>query len=367
MGLFEKLRQRRVFQVAVAYVVIGWAMIEAASTLLPMFGAPEWAPRAFTIVVFLGFPLAVALAWILQVTPEGIVVDRSDVTPSLPRADRGQLRFVSAPDGTRIAYALSGDGPTVVKTAHWLTHLEQDWDSPLWRHWLGALGEGRRLLRYDERGCGLSDRNVDDLSVDAFVSDLEAVVAATACERFALFGASQGGPVSIAYAVRHPERVSCLVLYGSYARGWAKRDNSDFAIQESAMLNLVRTGWGKDNPAFRQVFASLFVPEANAEQMASFDRMARDSATPDMAARLLQSFGSIDVRPLLPQVRVPTLVIHCRNDERIPLGNGRELAAAIPGAELAVLDSRNHILLGQDPAFPEFRRVLNDFLATHGA
>jgi len=367
MSLFEKLRQRRVFQVGVAYVVIGWAMIEAASTLLPMFGAPDWAPRAFTIVVFLGFPLAVALAWILQVTPAGIVVDRDDAFAPLPRADRGQVRFVSSPDGTRIAYALSGEGPTLVKTAHWLTHLELDWDSALWRHWLGVLNEGRRLLRYDERGCGLSDRNVDDIGIDAFVSDLEAVVDAAGCDRFVLFGASQGGPASIAYAVRHPERVSALVLYGSYARGWARRGNSDFAVQESAMVNLVRTGWGKDNPAFRQVFASLFVPEANSEQMASFNRMARESATGDMAARLLQSFGTIDVSTLLPQVRVPTLVLHCRGDERIPLGNARELASGIPNAELAVLDSRNHILLGQDPAFPEFRRVLNEFIARHGA
>jgi len=367
MSLFEKLRQRRVFQVGVAYVVIGWAMIEAASTLLPMFGAPDWAPRAFTIVVMLGFPLAVALAWILQVTPEDVVVDRGTPPDGLAAEGRGQLRFVSAPDGTRIAYAMSGRGPTMVKTAHWLTHLEQDWDSPLWRHWLAALAEGRQLLRYDERGCGLSDRNVEDLSVDAFVSDLEAVTDAAGCQRFALFGASQGGPVSVAYAVRHPERVSALILYGSYARGWANRSDPEAIIRETAMVDLMRTGWGQDNPAFRQVFASLFVPEADAEQLRSFDRIARDSATPEMAARLIRSFGSIDVRELLPQVRVPTLVIHCRNDERIPLSNGRELATKIPNAELVVLDSRNHILLGQDPAFPEFRRALNSFLARYSS
>lgn len=366
MRLYQQLRRRRVFRVAIAYVVGGWALVEAGSVLFPMFAAPDWAPRVLTIAVALGFPIAIVLTWLIQWTPAGLVVDHP-VESRLRPPDSGKIRFVIVPDGTRLAYSSIGSGPMLVKTAHWLTHLEKDLASPLWRHWLAALTESRCLLRYDERGCGLSDREVANLNLDAFVMDLEAVVDATGVDRFALFGASQGGPASVAYAVRHPERVSALILFGSYARGWRRRDDPEAVRQEEAMVDLIRTGWGQDNPAFRQLYASLFVPDASPEQVGSFVDMARESTTPEMAARLMTAFAEIDVRDLLPRVRVPTLVAHVRNDARIPIENGRELAAGIPGAEFVSLEGHNHIILEHEPAFGELRAVLSEFLGRHAA
>lgn len=360
MQLIQELKRRRVFKIAIAYILVGWALIEAAATLFPMFESPAWMPQAFTIIVFLGFPIAILLSWAVQVTDKGLVIDRSTIEP-----EEGKIRFVTAPDGVRLAYVLSGTGPPLVKTAHWLTHLEEDWGSPIWHHWLSFLADGRQLLRYDERGCGLSDRNTDDLSVDAFVMDLETVVDAVGLQRFPILGSSQGGPVSIAYAVKHPERVSALIIYGSFARGWTMRGDAQIVEQERAMVDLVRTGWGRENPAFRQMFASLFVPEADAEQFQSFVDMASVSTSPDTAADLLKSFGQMDVRDLLPQVRVPTLVIHARGDARIPASNGREIASGIPGAEFVTLEGNNHIILEAEPAFGEFKTVVNQFLERH--
>jgi pimeloyl-ACP methyl ester carboxylesterase len=364
MAFLDELKRRRVIRVGIAYVIAGWAAVEAASVLLPMFEAPDWALRTFTIGIALGFPMAIGLAWAIQWTDKGPVIDHGvDSDDFQPR--KGKVRFVTGPDGVRLAYAVSGDGSPVVKTAHWLTHIEKDWDSPLWSHWLRGLCRNHRLLHYDERGCGLSDRDVEDLSLEAFVSDLETVVDAAGLERFALFGASQGGPVSITYAVRHPERVSALILYGSYARGFQHRDDDNLRRQEDAMLELVRTGWGRDKSAFRELYANLFVPDASADEIRSFIDMARDSTSPETAARLIQSFSTIDVRELLPRVKVPTLVIHASGDERIAAGNGRELAAGIPGAEFVTIDSRNHILLGGEEAFREFIDTVQDFLDRH--
>lgn len=364
MAFLEELKRRRVIRVGIAYVIAGWAAVEAASVLLPMFEAPGWVLRTLTIVIALGFPLAIVLAWAIQWTDSGPTLDHgADSDDFEPR--KGKVRFVTGSDGVRLAYAMSGDGPPIVKTAHWLTHLEKDWDSPLWAHWLKGLCRHHRLLRYDERGCGLSDRDVEDLGIEAFVTDLESVVDAAGLERFALLGASQGGPVSISYAVRHPERVSALILYGSYARGFQYRDDDELRRQEDAMLELVRTGWGRDKTAFRELYANLFVPNASPDEVRSFIDMARESTSPETAARLIQSFSTIDVRPLLPKVRVPTLVIHAAGDERIAAGNGRELAAGIPGAEFVSLDSRNHILLGGETAFREFIDTVEDFLDRH--
>src|SRR5829696_634870 len=183
------------------------------------------------------------------------------------RPPKQTIRFCTSDDGTRIAYAESGDGPPLIKVANWLSHLEFDWDSPVWRHWLVELSRTHRLIRYDERGCGLSDRDVDDLSFDAWLRDLEVVVDATGFERFPLLGISQGASIAIAYAVKYPERVTHLVLHGGYARGRALRI-STAQQQESAemMLKLVELGWGGQNPAFRQFFTSLFIPDASLEQ-----------------------------------------------------------------------------------------------------
>ena len=364
MSLLDELRRRRVFRVGIAYVVVGWALVETASVLLPIVEGPDWALRIFTLLVALGFPLALILAWAIRWSDQGPVIDHGAHSKDfVPR--RGKIRFANAADGTRIAYAVSGEGLPIVKTAHWLTHLEKDWDSPLWAHWLRELCREHSVLRYDERGCGLSERDVEDLSFDALVSDLETVVDAAGLERFALFGASQGGPVSVAYAARHPQRVSSLVLYGSYARGWRHRDDPGDVRQEDTMLELVRVGWGKDNPAFRELYASLFVPDGTPEAVRSFVDMARDSTSPETAARLMQSFACIDVRDLLPRLKVPTLVLHVAGDKRIDAGNGRELAASIPYAEYVVLDGQNHIMLDGEPAFGEFLASVHDFLDRH--
>ena len=273
------------------------------------------------------------------------------------------IRFCTAPDGVRLAYATVGEGPPLVKVAHWLSHLEYDWDSPVWRHWLSELSRRHRLVRYDERGCGLSDRQVDDLSLGAWVQDLETVVDTLGLKRFPLLGTSQGGPVAVAYAVRHPEKVSHLILYGSFAQGWAKFTGAPHVIERmQALLTLIRTGWGQDNPAFRQIFTSWFIPEATGEQKRWFNDLERLTMAPETAARYLVEFGNFDVLDLLPQVTVPTLVLHARGDALAPFSAGRQLAAMIPDARLVSLESKNRILLEDEPAWSRFQAEVRSFL-----
>ena len=244
------------------------------------------------------------------------------------------IHFCTVSDGVRIAYAVAGQGPPLVKTANWLNHLEYDWQSPVWSHLLHALAADHRLIRYDERGVGLSDWDVDDISFEAFVNDLESVVDATGLDRFALLGISQGCAVSVAYAVRHPERVSHLVLYGGFARGRNRRGVRSTA---DTLIALIRQGWGQENPAFRQFFTSLFLPEGTTEQMQWFNDLQRITTSPENAARIMEATGVIEVTDLLPLVKVPTLVIHSRNDAAQPIRrrppargrhSGRSLRAA---------------------------------------
>lgn len=359
---FKELKRRRVIQISLAYVVIGWALIEAGATLFPMFDAPTWIPRVFTIAVVLGLPVAMLLAWAIQLTPEGIVVERRHAT-TLP--EQGKIQFATSGDGTRIAYALSGSGPPIVKAAHWLTNLELDWQNCIWRHWLANLSDGYQLLRYDGRGCGLSERLPGRIDLETMVSDLECVVDAACFERFVLLGSSQGGPVSITYATRHPQRVSAMILYGSYAQGWAVRCSGEELETSRAMVDLVRLGWGQDNPAFRQMFASLMIPQANREQREAFDLITKESATPDVAARLLAAIGDMDVRDLLPKLKIPVLVLHARGDARFPHELGHELASGIPGAEFRTLEGCNHILMEDEPAFQQFKSAVREFLGRH--
>ncbi|HEU5171672.1 MAG TPA: alpha/beta hydrolase, partial [Gemmatimonadales bacterium] len=274
-----------------------------------------------------------------------------------------QIRFCTSADGVRIAYATVGTGPPLVKAANWLSHLEFDWGSPVWRHWLRELSRHRTLVRYDERGCGLSDWHAEEYSLDAWVRDLEAVVDVLGLERFPLLGISQGGPIAIAYTMRHPDRVSHLVLYGSYACGREHRNLSEREREErQLMLQMIRVGWGQDHAAFRQVFTSLFLPDATAEQMRWFNELQRVSAPPENAFRMVSAFDKLDVRELAPRLDVPTLVLHATGDLRIPFAAGRELAALIPGARLVPLDSRNHLLLEDEPAWGRFLRAVREFL-----
>lgn len=275
------------------------------------------------------------------------------------------IRFCTSADGVRIAFATSGTGPPLVKAANWLNHLEFDWNSPVWRHWIGELSRHHTLVRYDERGCGLSDWSAEEMSVEAWVRDLEAVVDALGLERFPLLGISQGAPIAVSYAVRHPERVSHLILYGGYLRGRKMRGATPSELEErELMIRMIRVGWGKDHAAFRQVFTSLFIPEGSPEQADWFNELQRITVSPDMAVRIYESTGDFDVTALLLRVRVPTLVLHARDDVMVLFDAGRRMAAGIPGARFVSLDGRNHLFLETEPAFAQFLEHARAFLAS---
>jgi len=282
------------------------------------------------------------------------------------RALRAQrIGFCEARDGTKIAYATIGSGPPMLKAANWLNHLEFDWDSPIWGRSFAAIARRRNFIRYDERGSGLSDWSVDDLSFEAFVEDLEAVADKLGLERFPLLGISQGAAVSIEYAVRHPERVSGLILIGGYAAGWRILSNAEEQARREAVLTLTELGWGTDNPAYRHIFSQTFMPEATAEDLAWFDEFQRRTTSPKNAARFQDAFGHIDVRHRLADVKAPTLVLHSKYDQRIPLETGRALASGIPDAQFVPLESRNHILVDHEPAWRICVETIGQFLLEH--
>lgn len=300
------------------------------------------------------------------------VNNRPADTPEISTATGGQaeqeIRFCTARDGVRIAYATVGNGPPLVKVANWMSHLEYDWNSPVWRHWLEGLSARHTLVRYDMRGCGLSDWDVGEFSHDAYVSDLEAVMEALGLERFPLLALSGGGPIAIEYAARHPEKVSHLILYGSYAKGRFKRgvepEHQEIGKTE---LQLIKTGWGQDNPAYHQFFTTLFMPEASSEQMRWFNDLQRVSTSPENAYRLEESFFYNDVSHLLAQIQAPTLVLHANQDGVVPVDAGRALASRIPQARFVLLNSKNHILLNEESAWRRFLEEVERFLYEPGA
>jgi pimeloyl-ACP methyl ester carboxylesterase/DNA-binding CsgD family transcriptional regulator len=268
------------------------------------------------------------------------------------------VRFTRSGDGTRLAYAVHGSGFPLVRAAHWLTNIDLDWQTPMWRPWFDAFGERYRFHRYDSRGCGLSDRDATDASLDVLVSDLEAIVDAAKLERFALLGISQGGAISIAYAVRHPERVSHLVLLGAFARGPLSRNPTRDELESfNAQVKLIEVGWGQNNPAFLQLFTSQFFPNATFEQARSFNDLQRMSCPPHHAARIVSSFSAIDASSYLPQVACPTLVLHTRGDMCAPFDEGLFIASSIPGARLVPLETRSHV---PTPGEPSFYRVFEE-------
>jgi pimeloyl-ACP methyl ester carboxylesterase/DNA-binding SARP family transcriptional activator len=288
---------------------------------------------------------------------ESVVVDREP-----DKRLEQEIRFCTTTDGVRIAYATVGKGPPLIKTANWLNHLEYDWDSPIWRHVFRGLARDHRFIRYDARSNGLSDWDVEEISFEAFVRDLESVVDAAGVERFPLLGISQGCAISIEYAIRNPGRVTRLVLHGGYATGW--RVGADLAeiARREAMLTLILHGWGQDNPAFRQVFTSAFIPDGTPEQFRWMNELMRVSTSPQNAVRLQKALSIVDIRDRLPKVRVPTLVLHSRNDGRIPYRRGLELAHGIPNARLITLESNNHLLLEHEAEFPRFMEAIRSFL-----
>ncbi|CAN5575178.1 alpha/beta fold hydrolase [soil metagenome] len=299
----------------------------------------------------------------------GTLIEPAQAVPEpLPEAEvtpvRQHIAFTRALDGVRLAYAVVGEGPPLVRAANWMTHLGYDIESPVWRHWVRDLSAEHTFIRYDERGCGLSDWEAADFTFDDWVADLESVVDALGLQHFPLLGVSQGGAVAVAYAAKHPEQVSKLVLCGAYARGRAARAIDDDEKRAAALdLDLARVGWGRDDPAFRQVFAAQFLPDGTRANWAAFDQLQRRTTSSENAVRFLEEFAAIDVREAARDVRCPTLIMHSREDHRVPMQAGQELAGLIPKSRLVALDSKNHLLTGDEPAWQVFRDELAAFLA----
>lgn len=278
---------------------------------------------------------------------------------------RQKIQFCETKDKVRIAYATVGQGTPLVKAANWLSHLELDWDAPIWSPLFKELAQDYYFIRYDERGNGLSDWDVEDISLNAFVNDLETLVDELKLDKFPLLGISQGAAVSIEYAIRHPGRVSHLILFGAYAAGWRIDATPELINEREAVMTLTRTGWGQDNPAYRQIFSSTFMPNAGTEELKWFNEFQRQTTSPENAVRFQSAFGDIDVREQLAKLNIPTLVIHSVGDKRIPISVGREIAASIPHAEFVCLNSDNHLLLGQEPASKEFLDAVREFLTNN--
>ncbi|MBX3532128.1 MAG: alpha/beta fold hydrolase [Rhizobiaceae bacterium] len=277
-----------------------------------------------------------------------------------------KIGFCKVRDRTKIAFATLGSGPPLVKAANWLTHIEHDWDTPIWGACFADIASDRTFVRYDERGCGLSDWDVHRLDFGSFVDDLEAVVDKLGLERFPLLGISQGAAVSIAYAVRHPERVSGLILIGGYASGWRQHADEEEVARRNAVRQLTEVGWGTDNPAYRHIFSQTFMPDAAPGDLVWFDEFQRLTTSPANAARFQDAFGDIDVRDMLHKVRAPTLVLHARDDQRIPVEQGRLIASSIPGARFVELESKNHVLVEYEPAWKACMGHIRDFLHDTG-
>jgi pimeloyl-ACP methyl ester carboxylesterase/DNA-binding CsgD family transcriptional regulator len=282
---------------------------------------------------------------------------------STPARLRQHIRYVTASDGTRLAWAESGAGPVLVKAANWLTHLEYEWESPVWRHWMQFFSAHFRFVRHDERGCGMSEWDDRQLTVEQWTDDLESVIdAARSTEPVTLLGISQGAVACITHAIRHPERVARMILYGGYARGAMRRGTPIRERAYQAMVDLARADWGSDNPTFRQVFTSRFIPGGSPEQLQWFNDLCLKTTSAEIAARLLEARALMDISAALADVRTPTLVMHARGDAVVPVAEGRLLAAGIQGAQFVELDSRNHVLLEHEPAWQRFQEEVLAFM-----
>jgi len=288
---------------------------------------------------------------------QAVAAGGQSITP--PRQD---IRFSVTEDGIRLAWASTGEGPPVVKASNWLTHLDLEWGSPIWQHWWTELSKHHRVIRYDERGNGMSQRDVPHVSFDTWVRDLETVVDAAGLDRFSLLGISRGGAIALAYAVKHPERVSKLVLYGAFPMGLYHYGSPEELEARRALISLTRLGWGLHHPAFCRMFTNRFMPNSTPVHENWFDDLQRISTSAENAARLIDVDSAIDVRGLLRQVRVPTLVMHCDRDQVVSPEHGRHLAAEIPDARYVSLPSPNHLLLAEEPAWEMLLQELSVFM-----
>ena len=275
---------------------------------------------------------------------------------------RQSIQFTQSRDGITLGWARAGTGPTLVKASNWLTHLEFEWESPVWKHWMEFFAGHFEFIRYDERGCGMSDWVEDDHSPDHWNDDFEDVIEAAEPKKpFIVLGISQGGAAAINYAAKYPEDVSHLILYGAYAEGWNLRRDADDGKRLQAIVSLTRLGWGQDNPVYRSLFTSRFIPDATSEQLDWFNELCARTTRPDIAEKLMETRGAVDAVAALSEVSVPTLVIHATDDEAVPLSQGVLLARRIKDAKFVQLDSRNHILLEQEPAWSRFKEEVLHF------
>ncbi len=291
-------------------------------------------------------------------------VDAPQAQPKidLPVKSPQTVSYCATPDGLSLAYSVSGGGPVLLKTANWINHLEHDWGSPMWAPLFHELASYRKLLRYDSRGVGLSDWNAKEITFERLVTDLEAVIAASGVSEFALLGISQGAAVAIDYAVRNPDRVTHLILWGGFSRGRCKRGNPEDVAESEAFTTLIRQGWGKENSPFRQMFAALYLPEANDEQIRWWTDMQRVATSPDNAARLREEIDNLDVSDQLSKIQTPTLILHSEREAVAPISEARFMAARIPDARFVSLDSANHLVLHQEPAWQHAVSEIRTFL-----
>jgi class 3 adenylate cyclase/pimeloyl-ACP methyl ester carboxylesterase len=280
-------------------------------------------------------------------------------------ANSQEVRFCTSRDGTQIAYARIGRGPPVLKAPNWLNHLEYEWRSPAWGPVWRGFAKNFELVRFDQRGNGLSDWEVEEISEDAMIQDMEAVADAAGLERVALFGISQGCAFTVRYAAEHPDRVACLVLLGGYLRGRLRRNDANEERLVNMAATMIRQGWGSPNRAFRHFFTESFMPDATPEQAAHFDELQRIAITPENAERIWQMNAEVDVSVLAAEVRAPTLVLHCRDDRMCSLKEGRRMAGAIPNARFIELEGANHALLENTPAFDQFFAEVEPFIRRH--
>jgi len=278
-----------------------------------------------------------------------------------PEAQQQPIKFFTTSDGVRIAYSIGGKGPVLVRTIHWLNHLDFEWQTPLRRQWLSEVMRHNTLVRYDQRGSGLSDWNIDDFSFERTVRDFEELVDAAGLEQFSILGGCQGAAVAIAYAVRHPERVTKLIINGTFANGWpAPGPGAEEHLE--AMLTLIRSGWGRDNPAFRQLWTTLFRPDADATEAAWLNELQRISSSPENAARMIAEFPNIKVLDMLPKISCPTLVLHSRDDGAVPIQEGKLIAARIRGARFVELPSRSHMVAPGDAGWEQLVQEFTAFM-----
>lgn len=278
------------------------------------------------------------------------------------------IRFCTTSDGVRIAYATSGSGPPLVRVANWLTHLDLDWKGPIWSHWFREFSQGHTLVRFDQRGTGLSDRDVDELTMEAWVHDLETVVDDAGLEQFPLLGFCQGGAIALSYAVRHPDRVSHLILFDSYSRGDLVDGTPLQRKKETiALTSMIEAGWGReDTDVFRRIFSGLLMPGGSEKEHHWLAELQRKTTTPVMAAQLWEAYNRIDVEDLAKKVDIPTLIFHVKGDKVIPFEAGRTLASLISGARFVPLEGENHILLNDDPAWGRFLAEVQSFVGNSG-